>query len=111
MHFCELCGKILEIKAESDKIIAYCSCGFIKEVESGQISSEKIIKKDNIGEDIVVESNKIEKGFPHICKKCGYDECDVLDVGAPYSDESNIILYKCKKCKYVERQADGTGNG
>jgi len=111
MHFCDNCGKILYLENENEKVIARCICGMQKEIGSAYISSEKLKKEKEVGEGIIIESDEIESGFPHVCKKCSYPECDVLDVGAPYSDEANIILYKCKKCKYVERQADGTGNG
>ena len=65
-------------------------------------------QKAQVGEGIALPEKSA--GFPNTCKKCGYEECDVNDLGAPYSDESNIILYTCKKCGFVERQADGTGN-
>ena len=69
---------------------------------------DKGSKKIEIGEGVL---RRIETpGFPHDCKKCGHDQCDVVDLGAQYADESNIYLYTCKKCGHVDRQADGTGN-
>ncbi len=99
----------MQTKNVDEKIIGICSCGFAKEIESEFAIPEKIQKKDEIGEGAISEDKSLE-GFPHDCPKCGHDKCEVFDLGAFYSDESNVYLYKCKKCGYVDRQADGTGN-
>lgn len=65
-------------------------------------------KKKFLG--IAVEIPSESKGFPHVCKKCGHEECDLTDLGPQLSDEASIYLYKCRKCGHVERQSDGTGN-
>lgn len=108
--FCENCGTILLVKTSKEKKkFGICeNCGFIKQIRSSIISHEKEIKKSKVGEGIAKESKT--QGFPHKCKKCGYKECDIYDLGASYSDEANVYLYQCKKCGHVERQADGTGN-
>lgn len=106
--FCELCGNLLAIKNENEKYIGKCSCGFTKEIESGISFSDKSQKKNEIAGGIFVKADTI--GFPHKCKKCNHEQCDIWDLGAQYSDESNIYLYKCKKCGFVERQADGSSN-
>lgn len=59
----------------------------------------------------VLEQEKQGEGFPNVCDKCGHTQADVHDLGAPYSDESNVYLFRCKKCGHVKRQADGSGNG
>ena len=108
IKFCELCGKILKIKNSDGKAFCICPCGFVKEYAYEITFSEKQTKKEEVGSGVLTKDES--KGFPHICKKCGFDGCDVFDLGAPYSDESNVYLYKCKKCNYVERYAEGTGN-
>jgi len=106
--FCELCGNVLEIKASDEKVFGICRCGFAREIDSFSVL-DSVQKKKEVGKGVLrIKESKAE--FPHECKKCGYGGCDVFDFGAPWSDESNIYLYKCKKCGYVERQADGTGN-
>ena len=109
--FCDECGNILDVKLVDRKKFGFCSCGFVKEVSSEVISDEKEPERVKIGEGIINE-NSSEKlsGFPHTCKKCGCEESEVYDLGASYSDESNKYLFKCKKCGFVERQADGSGN-
>lgn len=107
--FCEKCSKLLQVKKGKDSSsIGVCECGFTKILPHLQ-STEKIKKKEKVGEGIEEDSSS-SSGFPHTCKKCGYGECEIYDLGAAYSDESNILLYQCKKCNFVERQADGTGN-
>ena len=64
--------------------------------------------KKETGQGVAKETETMD--FPHTCKKCGYEQCDVESISARYADESDIYLYRCKKCKYVERQADGSGN-
>ena len=107
--FCELCGKILNVNSSENKLLGACSCGFIKEINS-DFSFTEVIKNNNIGSGVLDQNDLLTSGFPHTCSKCGYSECDIDDLGVQIGDESNIILYRCKKCKYVERQADGSGN-
>lgn len=108
LKFCDKCGKILEIKLIDQKNIGLCGCGFTKEFDAILSYSEKLIKKQDTGSGVYQEPETI--GFPHTCEKCGYNLCDIYDIKAGYSDESDIILLRCKKCKYVERQADGSSN-
>ncbi len=104
MEFCNHCGKPLKIKGK----IAICNCGFIKEI-SPVYPSEKINKPQERGKGVFEKKDK-DKGFPHTCKKCGHEFADVVDLGASYSDEANVYLFKCKKCENVERDAYGTSN-
>ena len=107
MEFCNMCGKPLKIFQENEKSIGKCVCGFEK--EASLISNVHIPKKETKGEGVVdVEDDT--SGFPHKCKKCSHDYSDVTDMGTFYGDEANVYLFKCKKCGYVERQADGSGN-
>lgn len=104
--FCKNCGRILKLESkESERIIGNCECGFRKEVSQAKFCSKGEIKKE-----IGIEEEIVTKGFSHICKKCGYGECEISEIGAPYSDESNIFLYICKKCGYTERDGYGTSN-
>ncbi|PIN94190.1 hypothetical protein COU56_03090 [Candidatus Pacearchaeota archaeon CG10_big_fil_rev_8_21_14_0_10_31_9] len=109
--FCDSCGKILEIKTSKDeKKFGLCSCGFIKEINYEVITSDKQKEREEQGEGIAVEK-MAKNGFPHKCKKCGYNESEVYDLGASYSDESSVYLFKCLKCGHVERDAYGSSNG
>lgn len=107
IKFCDICGEMLRpLRLETSELVGICKCGYIDMGFSLEISQQqKIIA---VGKGISSEYNS--PGFPHICKKCGHGECDITSIGAPYADESDIYLYKCKKCKFTERQADGSGN-
>jgi len=104
MEFCEKCGKLLKIEKE----LAKCDCGFTKKINLFSIT-EKIQGPEQKGESIAEEKNE-DNGFPHTCKKCGHKYADFADLGISYSDEANIVLFKCKKCKHVERDAFGSSN-
>jgi DNA-directed RNA polymerase subunit M/transcription elongation factor TFIIS len=101
LNFCPNCKRII-IQTGN------CTCGFeIKELQI--ISSETQKLPEQKGQGILIEE-KITTGFPHICKKCGHNECLIKDVGVSVSDEAGIYLFKCLKCSYIERQADGSCN-
>ncbi len=88
--------------------VARCYCGYTEKATN--ISArQKIPKQEKKGEGIA-EKNPNEKGFPHLCKKCGHEFADVIDLGVFYSDESSIYLFKCKKCGNTERDAYGSSN-
>jgi len=107
--FCDVCGKILNTtKNENGQVFGVCSCGFKEEICSGFVVSQNVVKEKERGEGILIEAET--RGFPNICKKCGYGECDIHEILPSYSDEAGVILYRCKKCKFVHRQHDGTGN-
>lgn len=108
LEFCPDCGNILLIRIDEFRIIGSCRCGFFKEIEKGFLPSEKQVYSEK-GKG-VFEKEMGAEGFPHKCGKCGYEEAEVYDLGASYSDESNIYLFKCKKCGYVGREAEGSGN-
>lgn len=101
LNFCPNCNKII-IKTGN------CSCG--QEIKEFSLHSIEISKeKSKKGEGIFIEE-KIKTGFPHICQKCGHNECEIADVGVSVSDEAGIYLFKCLKCNHIERQADGSCN-
>jgi DNA-directed RNA polymerase subunit M/transcription elongation factor TFIIS len=80
----------------------------MNDFDFNRITSEKPKKKEHHGKGVF--EHREEKGFPHRCKKCGYEEADVADLGISYSDESAKFLFRCKKCGYVERYAEGSSN-
>jgi len=108
--FCDKCGKLLKIEIRDAVKLGVCSCGFEKEIpEDSSIKfSDKSKKKEKKGEGVALPEKR--KGFPHLCTKCGNDDADAYDLGAQYSDECNVLLFRCKKCGNTTRQSDGTGN-
>jgi DNA-directed RNA polymerase subunit M/transcription elongation factor TFIIS len=109
MQFCPRCGRPLIFDEEIDDLFCICKCGnkviIRKYLEASEIQEEKQLRGEGFVEDVLVNAD-----FPHVCRKCNHDKAQAIDIGASVSDEANIILYKCAKCGYVERQADGTCN-
>lgn len=101
MKFCTNCGK----PAELDKSEVKCSCGFTNIIDSKTSFTEKIKKPEERSKGIFIPEKFKEKGFPHTCEKCNHKYADVVDLGSFYSDESNIYLFRCKKCNHVSRDA------
>lgn len=102
--FCPICKNLIKINNNK----ASCECGY-KSDNFNLTSTEKTKEKSKKGEGIIIEE-KITTGFPHMCRKCGFNEAEVIDVGISVSDEAGIYIFKCLKCGFVERQADGSCN-
>lgn len=108
--YCSICNKLVAFEEKNGVLYEICECGKKCFVEKKVLVSEKQPNKIKLGAG-VVEEDKSLNGFPHVCSKCGYGQADITDLGAPYGDESNIYILKCKKCGHSERQTDGTSNG
>ena len=63
---------------------------------------ETIKQKEVVGQGAVEDEN-IYATFPNICKKCGHDKAQVIELGIWYSDEAGVVRYKCGKCGFVEQ--------
>lgn len=108
LNFCKKCGGIVRSKKiDKDKSYSFCdNCQefkLIKEEEINDVSfKEKIKNKEDKGKGIKGDKNEFAN-YPNVCKKCGYDKAQILDLGVFYSDEDNLILLKCGKCGFCER--------
>jgi DNA-directed RNA polymerase subunit M/transcription elongation factor TFIIS len=108
LNFCKNCGGISRIqKIEGDKSYIFCDkCQDFEIIESnnnlGMFSNEKIEKQEERGKGIGSDENEFAN-YNHICKKCGFNKVQIIDMGIFYSDEDNLILLKCGKCGFCER--------
>jgi len=103
INFCPKCGSMLIPKKEKEKFISQCpKCGFSKKSNKGLIVENKIEQQKPKGKGIAKDKNTFAD-YEHICKKCGYNKAQIIDMGIFYSDEDNLILLKCGKCGYAER--------
>ena len=109
IQFCPECNRILNIITKNEQKFARCTCGYQTNVVGEMITSETIKKPKHLGQGVASEENTLE-GFPNVCSKCGYDKAEFTDLGAFYSDESNIYLFKCKKCGHTDKVTDGSSN-
>lgn len=105
--FCPVCNKLLQIKSENGNNIAFCTCGFKRFSGVELEASEKT--HSNLRQQGVATDNNSE-GITHICKKCGNDKAEIIDLGERMNNESSVYIFKCLKCGYSERQS-GTGAG
>ncbi len=65
---------------------------------------EKITEKTEKSRPIeVVEDKNPLAVYDHKCKKCGYDKAQLIEIGIWYSDEDDVVRYKCGRCGYVEK--------
>jgi DNA-directed RNA polymerase subunit M/transcription elongation factor TFIIS len=107
LNFCKKCGGVLRIQ-EINNSQSYSFCEgchnfeIIKTKKTDEVSSSEKIEQEEIGEGFTKDKN-IFATYPNICKKCGYDKAQILDLGVFYSDEDNLILLKCGKCGFAER--------
>ena len=106
--FCDKCGELLKIVHAGEANVGTCSCGFVKQLQDELTVGEKAPAKEERGTGVVKEY--LTQGFPHVCKKCKHGWCEIHQLSASYSDESDICLYTCKKCGFTERETDGTSN-
>lgn len=107
--FCGMCGAILTAYGKHEQMYdVVCSCGHVNQLHKKLEAGEKAPRQETKGSGIATQLKSA--GFPHTCKKCGFGFCEPTQLNPSYSDESDILLFKCKKCGFVERQADGTGN-
>lgn len=108
LNFCNKCGGIIRSKKiDKDKSYSFCdNCQefkLIKEEEINDVSfHEKMEKQEDKGTGIKEVNNEFAN-YLNVCKKCGYDKAQILDLGVFYSDEDNLILLKCGKCGFCER--------
>ena len=104
LDFCPKCeGIIIPVEKEGKLIHKCVSCNFIfEETPKRIIVKESMIKKAKQGKGVCEDKNLLAT-YSNICKKCGHDKAQVLDLGIFYSDEDNLILLKCGKCGYSER--------
>jgi DNA-directed RNA polymerase subunit M/transcription elongation factor TFIIS len=108
LDFCNKCGGIIRNKKiDNDKSYSFCdNCQEFKLIKTGEVTTlsfNKIIEKQNEKGEGIKENINEFANYLNLCKKCGYDKAQILDLGVFYSDEDNLILLKCGKCGFCER--------
>ena len=100
MQFCSKCGTLIKLKNPNPQNKFYCDC--LQEIK---LNSQDFIIKEKITpkKDIEIADNKNRLAVhKHICKKCGYDRAELIEIGVMYGDEADIVRFRCGKCGYVE---------
>ena len=65
------------------------------------------IKKEEKGKGIV-DNNPLAQ-YDHKCKRCGHSKAELISKGIWYSDEDEVLQFKCGKCGFVEMQEGKIG--
>ncbi|MDP3966011.1 MAG: hypothetical protein Q8Q04_00590 [archaeon] len=102
ISFCKGCKNILPPTNSDQDFIECRNCGLKHKNKRNLISSEKIKRHPKKGEGAKSEEN-IYASYKHLCRKCGYEKAQIIDMGIKYSDEDNLIFLKCGKCGFSER--------
>ena len=101
--FCKSCGTLLQpLKTEFGKWMA-CPNGHPQpEVVR---SSESLVSKnlEQANKISVHDGKNMLAVHDHVCKKCGYNKCELIEVQPFYSDEDQFLRMKCGECGYTEK--------
>ena len=103
LQFCPVCKSLLQLRDEDGKVILYCNCGFIRRAGVELSSSET--RDNHFRGDGVIKDEDKSVGIDYICKKCGYDKAELIDLGERNTNENQVFLYKCLKCQHSERKS------
>ncbi len=114
MEFCPKCGSRLvplAKKLEDGRRVAILqcrSCGFQKEISSGELAAPiKIEHKPREQIAVVTEEDAKFRTLPTAraeCPKCGNLEAYVWLVQTRGADESSTQFFRCTKCGYTWRE-------
>ena len=108
--FCPKCKSILKPIKENDNVILKCPvCNIKANSKKLLILKDKakvIPEKHKRSTGVADESHNILAVHNHICSKCGYNKAEIIEKGIWYSDEDQVVIYKCGKCGNTELEAD-----
>ena len=100
ISFCKDCKNI---RPPNSKKFTICqNCGLYQEILKDLVFQEKIKEKTKKGEGASTGENQYAN-YENICRRCGHDKAQIVDMGIFYSDEDNLIFLKCGKCGFSER--------
>lgn len=101
--FCKHCGTILVPKKTEYGSWMACPQGH----SQPSLNTEKTIlvsQNQHPAQHIAVSDGQNPLAVhDHICKRCGYDKCELIEVQPFYSDEDPFYRMKCGKCGWTER--------
>ena len=102
--FCKTCGGLLVPKTTKYGKWMACPKGhtqpeLVTESKTGVQSIKKVKKLE------IVEDKNHLATHHHICKKCGYDKAELIEMNPMYSDEDYVYRMKCGKCGHTEQLA------
>ena len=103
LKFCPECKGILVPKRIEKNWFVRCEkCGFLCKVKNKPLIDEEEIEHEERGKGIAKEQNSFAN-YKHKCKKCRYEKGELINLGAQYSDENELVMIRCGKCGFTER--------
>lgn len=99
---CQRCGSLMKIS----KSFVICRCGYKDKIKGEIVLKTAPKAKQELKGNGIAKSGNVLAISQHTCKKCGYDKAQIIELGCYYSDEDEVIRYKCGRCGFVE-QAPG----
>ncbi|HIG92617.1 TPA: hypothetical protein HA242_04155 [Candidatus Woesearchaeota archaeon] len=100
---CTSCGGLLVPKTTPYGKWMACPEGHIQK-ELNQEQNILVMKNQQPGKKIeVMDSKNLLAVHDHICKKCGHDKAELIEISCSYSDEDNVYRMKCGECGLVEQ--------
>ena len=106
LEFCPMCRALLIQKEVKGRIIGVCSCGFMRTGGINILGEDNNVERGKLtGSGVANESDSKGEGFSRICDKCGFDKAEAFSIT---SNESEVTIFKCLKCGYSVRQAQGS---
>ena len=104
MKFCKECNNILHPSPDGRVICTHCGL-----VDKGDLISKEILPKKEERKKGVIKDKNIFATFDNVCKKCGYGKAEIINRGPSYSDEDDLVFYRCGKCGWTENTSRKIG--
>ena len=101
--FCKTCGSLLQPKTTPYGKWMSCPNGH-SQPELQQDQGTSVSK--NIKQVKRIDAHDGENRLAvhdHVCKKCGYNKAELIEIMPSYSDEDSMMRMKCGKCGFAEQ--------
>ena len=101
--FCKTCGNLLVSEKNAYGQWMKCPQGHAQPTLNREENILKL-KNETPGKKVeMMDSENILAVHDNICKKCGHDKAELIEMSCSYSDEDNVYRFKCGKCGCVEQ--------
>ncbi len=102
MMFCPKCGSILMPKAEKDKKIISCGCGYKSDSAELKIKVRSAKEKET-KLDVVEKEEEVHSSAEQKCPKCGHEKAYYWEIQMRAADEPATLFFRCQKCRHTWR--------
>lgn len=100
--FCKICGTLLHPRKTEFGTWMSCPNGHAQP----ELNTDKVeLKHQGLeqAKEIRVHDGKSHLAvYDHVCKKCGHDKAELVEIMPAYADEDVTRIMKCGKCGHGE---------